>query len=151
VRLAQLDDHGDSMSKYPEEFVPKHRLLLVSVNNGIEDRRLLYDAARYAWPVNRARAERIEFVLACIHGIVKGVFVPTEWLKASPGKDTEENFSDLLTANPSFIPAHSDEPQRFGFRGTEADEDTKRQFVGKRVPERLKIGQKGFRYWDPEV
>jgi uncharacterized protein len=133
------------MREQLDEFIPKHSLLLVSVNQGIKDRNL-FDAARYAWPLNPARAERIELVLACNRGIVEGVFVPIEWLDASPGEQTKANFSDLLVANPGFIPTHSDKRQRLGFRGTEADEETKRHYVGRRVPDTLKIGQNGFRY-----
>lgn len=104
------------------EFIPNHRLLLVSVNEGTKDRHLIYDAARYAWRLNRKKAQRVELVLACVHGIVKGVFIPTEWLDASPGEETRAHFSDLLDANPRFVPRHNG--HRLGFRGVEADEAT---------------------------
>lgn len=121
----------------------------MSVAQGIKHRSL-YDAARYAWPINRARAERIELVLACVHSEVKAVYAATEWLNASTRKDTEENFSDLLVANPDFVPAHSGNRQRLGFRGEVADEEANRRYAGKRVPDKLKIGQNGFRYSGPD-
>lgn len=121
----------------PKFFVAEDRLLLVSVAKTIEQNSV-YDAARYAWPVNRHRVETsIDFVLACVGGVVKGVFVPTQWLDASPGEPTRTNF-------PGFIAAHKG--RRLGFVGYEANEDALRRYLEKRVPQGLRIGQKGFRY-----
>jgi hypothetical protein len=121
----------------PEEFVPGDRLLLVSIRQSIRFRSV-YDATRYAWPVNRERAEN-RVVLGCNEGIVEGVYMPTRWLDASPGQASQTNF-------PGFAWAHTG--QRWGFKGSEADEAVKQRYLGKRVPKALKIGRKGFRYFD---
>jgi len=120
-----------------EEFVPRDRLLLVSISKTIKTLSV-YDATRYAWPVDRRRAEEVDYVLGCDRGIVKGVFVADRWLDASP-EATERNF-------PGFKATHKG--RRWGFEGKEADETAQRKYLEKRVPNRLAIGQTGFRYFD---
>jgi hypothetical protein len=48
-----------------ERFVPRHRLLLFSIAKGLKrtDPPNTYDATRFAWPVNKTRAENVELVL----------------------------------------------------------------------------------------
>ena len=122
----------------PPPFVARDRLLLVSINKQIQYKSI-YDAARYAWPVNRERAENIDLVLACAGGIVQGVFVPSRWMDASPGEATRRNF-------PGFVAGHKG--PKLGFEGREADEASKKNYLGKRVPDNLRVGQNGFRYSD---
>lgn len=76
---------------------------------------------------------------------MKGVYVADEWLPASPGKEAEENFQELLKKYPLFKPAPTAHPKH-GFRGREADESNQSHYLGKRVPENLAIGQGGFLY-----
>ena len=119
------------------KFVPRHRILLVSIAKTIEKTNI-YDATRFAWPVSRERAENVELVLGCVKGIVKGVYVPDHpWMEA-----TKENF-------PSLVATHKG--RRWGFKGVEADDATKANYLGKRVPDNLTIGQKGFRYFDDQA
>jgi hypothetical protein len=54
-----------------ESFVPKHRLLLLSI--GLTAKKSsIYDAACFAWKVDRGRAGRVELVLAHVHGRGEG-------------------------------------------------------------------------------
>jgi uncharacterized protein len=123
-----------------EEFVPRDGLLLVSIRESVKTRSI-YDATRYAWPVSRRRIEeKVDLVLGCAEGIVQGVFVPSHWLNAAPGEASEKNF-------PGFKWTHKG--QRWGFEGKEAHESIQKRYLGKRVPEGLKIGQIGFRYFEP--
>jgi hypothetical protein len=152
-RLADLaamtDPLGRSMKEDLMEFEPKHRLLLVSIARAIDVRHSYYDAARYAWPLNQIRASSVEYVLACINGVVEAVFEPTEWLDASSGETTNKNFADLLKKYPMFRPADS-KMQKLGFRGSVAQEPVLSYYRGKRVPSAFRIGQNGFRYVDPK-
>lgn len=110
-----------------EEFEVKEPLLLISIRDSF-NRRTTYDAVRYAWIVNRNRAERYELVLARYGGVVVGAYRPVEWLPA-----TAENFSDLVERyNLGYA------PDRHGFRGQEAEQETWNYYVGKRVPERYR-------------
>jgi hypothetical protein len=119
-----------------ETFVPKDRLLLVSINKSIKHLPV-YDATRYAWRVDRARVENVDLVLGCEKQIVKGVFVVSRWLDASPGDATKRNFPGLKATH---------EGQRWGFEGKEASEADQNNYLGKRVPETLRIGANGVRY-----
>lgn len=109
-----------------EPFEPKHPLLLISIGRSYsEEGKSVYDAVRYAWKLNREKAERAEFVLAHVQGLVKGVFKPVQWMKA-----TRMNFPDPVFTNP--------EPARWGFEGVEADERIRKEYVGKRVPDKFR-------------
>jgi uncharacterized protein len=119
-----------------EEFIPKHRLLLVSIRETIKSLEP-YDATRYAWPVNLKRAEKVDLVLGCSEGIVRGVYIPERWLSAAPGEESEKNF-------PGFKCTHKD--QRWGFEGTKADKADRDRYLNKRIPRNLRITQRGFRY-----
>jgi hypothetical protein len=122
-----------------EEFIPGDPLLLVSIREAIKTLPV-FDATRYAWPVNPERAKN-RIVLGCNKGVVEGVFMPSEWLDASPGQASERNF-------PGFKWTHKD--QRWGFNdGEDVPEWIRKRYFGKRVPSTLRIGQKGFRYFDP--
>jgi hypothetical protein len=96
----------------------KHKALLINVN-GYNSEISLYEATRYAWKINKAKAEQAEVILSTLHGLIVGAFTATRWLEA-----TAENFS------------RDDAPSgRFGFEGTEAPTDIKKRYVGKRVPD----------------
>jgi uncharacterized protein len=120
-----------------EVFVPKDRLLLVSINKSVK-RLPVYDAARYAWRVDRTRVENVDLMLGCEKQIVKGVFVVSRWLDASPGEPTKRNFPGLKATHTG---------QRWGFEGREANETNRRNYLEKRVPDTLRIGANGLRYF----
>jgi hypothetical protein len=125
------------MNNNVEPFVPRDRLLLVSIAKTIGKTKSIYDAARFAWPVNVDRARNVDLVLACVGGIVKGVFVARLWMEA-----TKKSFPDL-------VPTHRD--LRWGFEGVEADQAIQANYLEKRVPDNITIGQNGFRYFDDPV
>jgi len=107
-----------------EPFVPMHPLLLISIGHSYrEEGKSVYDAVRYAWVLNPDKARQAEFVLAHVQGLVKGVFKPIKWMKAIP-----QNF-------PGF---EATDPDRWGFEGEPADEAIRRQYVGKRVPDKYR-------------
>ncbi len=126
------------MNKEIETFAPSDRLLLVSIAKMIKHN-TVYDATRYAWRLSRRRAENVDLVLGCVKGVVKGVFVPTTWLDASPGEAMRKNF-------PGFVATHKG--PRLGFVGKEANGDAQRRYLEKRVPGTLRIGQTAFRYFN---
>lgn len=75
-------------------FVPKDRLLLVSINKSVKHLPV-YDATRYASRLDRARLENVDLVLGCEKRIVKGVFAVSRWLDASPTEATKRNVPGL--------------------------------------------------------
>jgi hypothetical protein len=118
-----------------EPFVPRHRILLVSI--GLTQGKVnTYDAARFAWRVDRVRAERAELVLAHVQGLVVGVYAPTKWMEAN-----EKNFPKLKATHKNL---------RWGFEGAEADEGTKSNYLGKRVPDQYHLTQNPVLYIDTE-
>ena len=103
-----------------EPAVFKHNALLISVNRSAAERSL-YDATRYAWKIDRSRANQAHVILATVQGLIVGAFVADNWLEA-----TAANFPRLAEGNGV--------PGRFGFVGREAPDDMQRLYVGKRVP-----------------
>lgn len=93
--------------------IPSKKYLIIKVKeSSIDEHGSLYEAARKSWHINVERAAG-RMVLACVSGIIKGVFVVDKWL-ASP--DCEG---------------------RMYFEGHEADTEISQQFVGKRLPQRF--------------
>ncbi|GGB15284.1 LEM-3-like GIY-YIG domain-containing protein [Allosediminivita pacifica] len=113
------------------------KLILINLNPSNYSPDELLDRVRYAWRISRARAEKADYVLAVIHGVVRGIFKPDCWLAATP-----ENFPEIHTDETS--------PTRSGFKGRIADDETWNRFVGKRgrrLPEELRHrGQNPIRY-----
>src|SRR5437588_2170906 len=106
------------MNRDIEPFVPRDRLLLVSIAKAIKKTESIYDAARFAWPVDIGRVRNVDLVLACVEGTVTGVFVPRRWMEA-----TTKNFPDLIAT-------HRGRP-RWGFEGVEADQAIQATYLGK--------------------
>ena len=120
-----------------EAFVPKHRLLLISI--GISFRewgRSPYDAVRCAWRIKPERAKG-RVVLAHDRGLVLGAYIPIRWMEA-----TKENFPILEVSL----------PKRWGFEGEEAAESISNWYVRKRVPDkyRKRGAASPIRFIDPE-
>jgi hypothetical protein len=112
----------------------EHRVLLININNTSEDRSV-YDAVRYAWRLSLPRAQRAQYVLAVVRGLIVEVFVADEWLPASP-----HNF-------PGLEPFEG----RFGFIGHLAPDEVRVRYRYHRVP--VWMQKKGaanpVRYSDP--
>lgn len=100
----------------PADF--QHRAVLINVNRSATESSL-YEATRYAWKINPAKADRAELVLATRFGIIIAAFVAEQWLPA-----TIEHF-----------PGREPVDGRFGFIGGEAPDFIKHQYLGKRLPD----------------
>jgi len=95
-----------------------HRCVLITVNRTVEDRSI-YEATRYAWKMDMAKARKAELAFAVVRGLIVGAYVPEKWMQA-----TQANF-----------PGREDRPGRIGFVGREADPKTANLYLGRRVPE----------------
>lgn len=104
-----------------EPAVFRHKALLINVNRSAAERSL-YDATRYAWNIDKRKAQKAEVILATMQGVIVGAFVAHDWLEA-----TAANFPGRAEGDGV--------PGRFGFVGEEASEDMKRLYIGKRVPD----------------
>lgn len=108
------------ISKYAAEpAVFLHKAVLISVNRSADAETSLYEATRYAWKINPAKAREADVIIATVQGVIKGVFIAEKWLEA-----TAANF-----------PGREDRPGRYGFTGQEAPQDIERMYVGKRIPD----------------
>ena len=72
------------------------------------------------------KARQAEVILATVRGVIRGAYVAREWLEA-----TEANFPGRAE--------HGGVPGRWGFVGAEAPDEMKRLYVGKRVPEDVRL------------
>ena len=124
-----MDGHGnnDFGVMHSEEIIKKycaeiakfnHKALLISVNRSALDASL-YEATRYAWRLNKNKAEQADVILSTMQGLIVGAFVAEQWLEATaknfPGRETVEG--------------------RFGFYGAEAPREIQELYVGKRIPD----------------
>jgi len=117
--------HADEIVReyLAEPAVLEHRALLISVNRSASERPL-YEAARYAWKLSQKRAKEAEVVLACEKGIIRGAFIPEQWMEA-----TADNF-----------PGYPDRPGRLGFIGHGAPREIETRYVGKKIPDEYRFG-----------
>lgn len=99
------------------------KALLISINRTALEMEL-YEAVRYAWKINIKKAREAELVLAVHKGIIKGCYIPEEWLTA-----TATNF-----------PGRADRPDRYGFIGHEAPAEIKEKYINRRIPENYQFG-----------
>ncbi|MEP5760874.1 MAG: hypothetical protein ABJ327_16490 [Litoreibacter sp.] len=120
---------------------PEEKLILINVNRVKNrlDRSVVLEQVRFAWRIAQARAEKADYVLAVVRGVIIGAFVAQKWLPA-----TRKNFPDHVTAETEL-------PQRNGFIGCIAPEEIWEKFVGERgkriVIEGMKHNQNPVRYW----
>ena len=111
-----------------EEFEVKEPLMLISIGRLFYEREDPYDAVRFAWKVNLNRVGRYKLVLARVRGMVVGAYRPEKWLLA-----VTENFPDL--ARRYVIP---NLPDRQGFVGQPAEQETWDYYVRKQVPSKYR-------------
>jgi len=116
---------------------PEHKLVLINVNrfasSGVDD---LYRQVRFAWRIDRSKAEKADFVLAVVRGVVVGAFEADYWKPA-----IKENFPELTF----------EEPKRNGFSGRVAPKEIWSLYCGDRgkrlANDALKHVQFPIRYW----
>lgn len=104
-----------------EPAIFEHKALLISVNR-TATATSLYEATRYAWKIDPAKAQQAEVILSTQRGLIVGAFIADEWLEA-----TSVNF-----------PGREDVPGRFGFVGDEAPLEVSELYVGKSVPDQYR-------------
>lgn len=104
-----------------EEAVFQHKALLITVNRSASEKSL-YDATRYAWRVDKNKAEKAEVILAVREGVIVGAFVAHEWLPA-----TLKNFPGIESVS-----------GRYGFYGDEASKEIQEIYIGKRIPDKYR-------------
>ena len=85
--------------------------------DGIVEHDEVYEAVRSAWTVSKKKAEQADYVLAVIEGICRGVYIADVWKK---------------------VPTPPGKPQRWEFDGRKADTGVWEQYVGKRIPDRMR-------------
>ena len=127
-----MDGHGNNefgamhsseiIKRYCAEIADfQHKTLLISVNRSALESSL-YDATRYAWRLNKSKAESADVILATVQGLIVGAFVAEKWLEATatnfPGRETAEG--------------------RFGFYGTEAPIEMQKLYLRKRIPDQFR-------------
>ncbi len=98
----------------------KHTAIMLCVNNNVRENASdneVYEGTRFSWLVKLDKVEKAEIVVAVIRGVIKEVFVASEWLEV-----TKKNF-----------PKHRAEPDRYGFNGAPAPAAIRDQYVGKRL------------------
>lgn len=74
----------------------------------------IYETTRVSWRLNKQRAEKAEYVLSVLNGVIVAVYKPSTW---------------------SINPNHG---TRLEFFGEEASDDIKAKYIGKRIPEKFR-------------
>lgn len=107
------------VNKYRAEIAEfHHNIILINVNRSALEASL-YEATRYSWKISDRKASRADYVAAVRFGIIVAVFVAEKWLPAIP-----EHF-----------PGRDPFPDRYGFVGCDANDEIRRMYIGKRLPD----------------
>lgn len=99
----------------------KHRALLISINRSAAEKNM-YEATRYSWKIDPAKALKAEVILATERGLIVAAFVADKWLPAT-------------TAN---FPGHETVEGRYGFVGKPAPAALADMYVRKRIPDEFR-------------
>ena len=129
--LPENEDNMRSRNEGRSEAVFHDKVMLVEIDRYAEGKSI-YDAALYAWKASIGRTRKLDYVLAVRKGVIVGVFVPTEWLSATP-----KNF-------PGF-PAS--DPRRVGFNGYEAPAEIQARYCGRHAPVKKRGDQSPVHYY----
>jgi len=120
---------------------PAEKLVLININR-IEDKSTqdsIYRQTQLAWRISKERAEKADYVLAVVRGVVIGAFIADKWLNA-----THENFPERISPDGDML-------DRKGFIGRTAPQHILEKFVGdtgKRIAiDSMKHVQYPIRYW----
>lgn len=115
-----------------------HKGILINATKSyLDEGKDIYEAVRFAWRLNKERADEYPLVFAMADGKIIDVFAVTEWREVS-----QENFPEF---------AHRFVKQvegRIGFVGKLADTDVRLAYIGKDVSSEYR-GQFPCRYIDP--
>ena len=148
---------GHHSSKYgiipPEELVGKlskievsfdEPVILVDITRSFSirnpERESLYDAIRWAWPLNKSNAEKCKYVLAHRNGVIIAVFHAKYWREVNP-----KNFPDISQKMRNAYKTWK--TPKMGFSGHQVnDAEVVTRYVGKLVPDIFRNSQTGVRY-----
>ena len=111
------------VSKYSaEEANFQHKIIMININRSIAEKSI-YDATSFCWKIDTDRAKKADYVLAVERGIIVGVFVANECKKAS--KEHFPEFGEYTNG-------------RYGFIGSEANDEIKNLYLKKRMPDKYR-------------
>jgi hypothetical protein len=121
---------------YEKEVVFQHSVILINVGQSVAEKDS-YEAVRYAWVLDKKRAEKTEYVLAVDHGLIIDVFIAERWLRATP-----DNFPRIAPDWPAWkVP-------RWGFVGRPAPTEIAEHYKHSWVPASMRKpgGRNPIRY-----
>jgi hypothetical protein len=78
------------------------------------------------WVVDPVRAKKAEVVLAVLHGLIIGVYIPDKWLPTT--LNNVKHFPGIT----------SKDKDRWGFTGRRAPDGIERRYLRHRVPDRFR-------------
>jgi len=91
----------------------------------------IYDATRRCWRANIKKAERADYVLAVVGGIVQCVFKPEKWhITTDKECEKERERCKYMKVNTKLCKVR----KRIRFDGVEASDDVKKRYLNKEVP-----------------
>jgi hypothetical protein len=91
----------------------------------VNKRGSIYEAVRQCWNNNKTKAEQVDYVLAVVNGIVKGVFKPTKW------------YYPYLKESCSNCSHNNEKCKRIAFIGEEVNDSVKSKYLGKYIPDQF--------------
>jgi hypothetical protein len=111
----------------------KEKCVIIKVHQETVDKYGLYEAVRQSWRARKEKAERADYVIAVVNKIVRGVFKPEYWYRtteANARKHNDRGFNN----------------NRIAFIGVEADDNIKKAYLNKQIPDEYIPSQNPIQY-----
>jgi hypothetical protein len=125
-----LTDNTDKLSGFND------KCIIIKIHQKtVSERGSVYHAVRHCWRINIDRANRADYVLGVINGVVKGVFKPGDWFYF-PEKECKS-----LNCGNKKIPCG-----RKAFNGKDADENAKNKYLDKYIPDEYRRSRNPILY-----
>lgn len=121
---AHTDQLIDRYGREQMDCTGEHKLLVFKIRQETVDERGLPDAVEWAWGVNQEHAEQVDYVLAMVDGVCRGVYCSANWRRCHRV------------------------PYKYRFTAQNAPETVVNKYIGKRMPDSFKRGPFVFSYVD---
>ena len=104
----------------------------------IKGRENVYECTRKYWKLNKARADKADFIVGVADGIVRGVYEFADrkkWMEVRYCSELADD--EKLQQNPEYL-------KRFAFSGKEASPDVQQRYIGREID--FKFGMNPVKY-----
>jgi len=99
---------------------PNDKCLIIKIRQDIvNERGSIYEAVRWSWKIKMTRADEVEYVLAVINGVVRGIFKNLKWQKCHRNRQGRIEFEGVIVKDGEIYDKYIDKliPEKYRKKG----------------------------------